>query len=193
MRSYRASNHVNLEAVFKNPIDETTLETHQHDTETEQLLDHHSHTLIHSDVDLHLDSTITHSCLCHLDNNSGHQNPSSNFLADTEKCFSNVMSCDLVKSDQIQSETSHSALYQAHSHNIGPLSYLCHPTSMPLITEPPSSEKNDYSYELYDCKPYPQLQSSCCTSASMRTTLCDRSSRLRVNVVRNPLDWDEGR
>lgn len=191
MRSYRTSNHLNLENVLENPIGEATLDTQQAaETEIDELLKHHSRTLV-PNSDLHLNPTITHHCLCQLDNSSGHQYPSPDSLQDTEKFFFNSMTYDLAKLGQIQNNAPDNFLYQAHSHHIGPLSYLCHTASESLITELPSSEKTDCSYSIYDQKPYQQLRTGCCPPVSIKTTSCDRNGRSRVDVVKNPLDLDD--
>lgn len=194
MRSYRNSNHLNFDVALNNPINEAKLNTTRHDLTNDELLDH-SHALLSDSSNLHLDSSLTpHQCLCQLaDENLGHQNPSSNILQDTEKGFFNSMTCELVKLDHIPSDVSNNnitnTLYQAHSHNILPLNYMCHSTSnVHLLAELPSSDKTDYSYNLYNQKPCQQLLAGCYAPSLMQATSYEDSGRLKVNMVRNPLD-----
>lgn len=197
MRSYRNSNHINFDVALNNdPINETTLNTTtRHDLTNDELLDH-SHSLSSDSGNLHLDSSLTpHQCSCHLvDENLSHQNPSLNILQDTEKSFLNSMTCELVKLDHTPNDVSNNdstnTLYQAHSHNILPLNYMCHSTNVHLLAELPSSDKTDYSYNLYNQKQGQQLLASSYAPSLMQSTSYEVNSRLKVNVVRNPLDSD---
>lgn len=173
MRSYRTSTHLHFDVVGDD----------QQDSGNDQELLDHSHPLhVLPDVDLPiLNSAVSRQCLCHLDSELSNENSSSinNMIQDRE--------------ENVFRDNQNKTFYQAHSHTIEPLNYICHSTSVPLISQLPSTtNKLDYSYNMTS---YQRLSSSCCspntTQRPLQATTSsndDNRSKITINMVKNPLD-----